>query len=189
MILCSRKLRSAGLSLTPVDTRQNCTQALILWKSGISAPKFAGWEYPASQSLSPEEDSVLCKVHDTAVTKVEWHMLTCKINVHQSFTFSQGRVLCAKRFGVFAFCRCRPSHVFYKSKTGQSSVPCSCTRKVWGITARKQVVFGLPVALPAEQDTGMGRGDSAWFPLCIDTAVTSAAEIAVALLMPSPRPP
>lgn len=44
-------------------------------------------------------------------------------------------------------------------------------------------------ALPAEQYRGMGGGDSTWFPFCINTPVTRAAETAVVLLMPCPRPP
>lgn len=50
----------------------------------------------ASQRFLPEEDSVLCKVHDTAVIRAKWHVLTCKINICQSSTLSRGRILCAK---------------------------------------------------------------------------------------------
>jgi len=78
---------------------------------------------------------------------------------------------------------------FTRAKAGQSSVPCSWSRKAGGVISHEEVVFGLPVSLPAEWDRGMERGHNTWFLLCIDIPITSAAEIAVTLLMPCPRPP
>lgn len=71
------------------------------------------------------------------------------------------------------------SHVFYKSKSRAKQCTLWLEQKGRGIAAHKQAAFDLPVALPAEQDKGVGRGDSTWFPPCIDTPVTSAAEIAI----------
>ena len=115
-IFSTRKLRSAGLSLTPVDIRQNCTQALI------GTHKF---QFPnlLDETILPFKDFCLRRTQFyTRFVILRWWRQsgTCqpaRLGFVSLAPFPGGRFSMQSDNWVFAFFRCTSTHVFYKSKS------------------------------------------------------------------------
>lgn len=109
VFFCSRKPRSVDLSLTPVDIRQNCTQALTLEVRNFSSQSYSMGVSCLSKTFTRGRlSSTQASLYHSM--KAKWHVLIYKINV--GLSLFPGRVFSVRsHLGFLLFSGYTPSQV------------------------------------------------------------------------------
>lgn len=112
-----QSLSRGSLSLTPVGTRQNRTQALLLREPGISVARITGWGYFTSQTFCMRKSRfyagfITLQRGRQSSTRWPSRLTTASISL-----FACAELFMPLHSGLLIVSRCTHSYVFYKNKS------------------------------------------------------------------------